>query len=97
QSALAINVLSPLAHQADVLFQQSALAAIVLSPLAHQTYVLAEQSALVLNVLSPLAHQTYSISPQSYSLPMHSSLALSPLHFMQATPSASARSDALAA
>jgi hypothetical protein len=141
---LSTNVLSPLAHQTDVLAEQSVLALNVLSPLAQQANLLFQQSALATNVLSPLALETdmlslsalqtillppgepppcpiegvcpgsrldnplsprqlllasaplaaallESISPQSYSLPMHSSLVL----FMHATPSASARSDAL--
>jgi len=45
QSALATNVLPPLALSADVLFQQSALAANVLSPLAHTADVLFRQGA----------------------------------------------------
>ncbi|KAJ1617184.1 hypothetical protein T492DRAFT_917856 [Pavlovales sp. CCMP2436] len=96
QSALALNVLSPLTPKTDMLTEQSALALNVLLPLTLKTDMLADQSALALNVLSPLAlaaDMLSAISPQSSSLPVHSSLLL----FMQPTPSASARSDALAA
>ncbi|KAJ1629048.1 hypothetical protein T492DRAFT_874122 [Pavlovales sp. CCMP2436] len=99
QSALALNVLSPLTLKTDMLAEQSALALNVLSSLALAADMLS-LSALQTIPLPPgepppcpIEAVLQAISPQSSSLPVHSSLLL----YMQATPSASARSDALAA